>query len=411
MDHPLAQEDRRISNPTEILEVRVDRVHPERFQVDVSSVYSRRFFDGVSVASPYLHMDGGSGASFMPREGAIAKLVVPSDGSPPCILAFIPPYRPPTAAPTTSTAAKTEEEEAREKMSDPSKGRFDGNREAMARNDMQILGSEGQGLRVLDGGVVEIGARPLSFTQHTVEGGRRSVERTGKLLWPGGLHTRGQRLKAGIRHFVETWVFRRKIGDAHGLLRLQVGGSGLGEPDKPKDSMAQAAARANVALDQDADPVVLELAGSPEGFLTETGVPTAQARKLSFFRLVLTLGGSLCLRLARSLVVFLQDTLRVEAQTLQLKAKTLGLEITGDASLQSKGSLELGAAQVSFNGGKRGVIAQGDVVQVLIPTGTILTGVLSPPTPAGQAYVATVTVPIQCVGTLVSPGSPSVRVP
>lgn len=410
--HPMVKEDKPITVQPEILQVRVERTYPDRFMVDVSAVYGRRYFDGVAIASPYLHPDGGAGVTVFPKEGALGILVIPSDGSPPVLAHFIAPYRPPQGTTPGDAANQGIPLPKQEQLSLGSKGaaRFDGNRETGVRGDQNWLGAEGQGMRILEGGLMEVGARPLCNTVYESMGHRRDVCRQSESMWPGGYASCQRRVVSGQQLYQSTWVHRLKDTEEYGSLRMRAGGKLLQEPDKQETSLVPAAAEAGVDLDEG----VMELHLSPDRFDTVNGEPLPKARNESRFRALLTRAGSLCLRMLQSFVLKAAKIVRIEAlEGMILKGRTVALQGVEGVSIGSeKGQVSIQGSVVKIAGGQRGVIAQGDIITFTIPPGTLLVGQLTPPTPAGQVYTATFASPsLSISGVITSPGSANVKVP
>jgi len=392
------------SRPAEIVDARVDRTYPDRWLVDVTTAFDRRWFASCVVLSPYLNPENGAGMSFTPPEGTRGLLFIPSDGSPPAFLPGLANMRPPVAPTEDAKKTLTLEEEAIKAKSPSNNPRFDNNRAPQADGDQVWRGHDGQGVELLMGGIARIYSGALCQTVWSTRGGRRTeVCRSSLSIWEGGVCVQRTRTLKGVPTYEESRVFRVSSSDEHGSIRQRSGRSLLGEPDG--FNALSAAAKAGLDLDDG----VMELTVSPQKFSTGDGeVVDDGARKQNVFRALLTLGGGLLLRLAQALVIKLKKKLVLQSEEdVWIESEgTLYLSGKKGVVIASENSVKTTTPLTQFGGGSKGVVRQGDMVVFALPPGTEFAGLLDGATFTG--IIKTISPLISA--TIVTGGSPNVKV-
>lgn len=384
----------------EILAGEVVRSHPETFTVDVASDHDRRFWEGVQVLSPYMHQAGGAGFTVMPEEGAKVMLIIPSDSSPPCVLGFRAPNRPPAPA-DDQEGTLDPQKQARTPVAQP---RFDGNRPPHPRSTQSWMGPDNQGIVLHPGGILETRSGGFNADLYFDDGSRRSFYRAKEAVWPGGSVHEKQRKVGTQERYETTHVARHKPADAQASMRVRYGGQPLGEPSS-KDVSWKALAG---SIDATEDDMAMEVAVIPQGFSTQDGQPAkGNSFESSVMRVLTTLTGTLLLRFVRVGLRVLKR-MRIEVgEDFVLKGKKGSLEFSEELSLGGKSTTNISGSQIRLGGGKRGVMAQGDVCMFTIPPGTAVEGLLE-----GAKFIGVFTgVGPPIAATMVSPGSPTVKVP
>ena len=71
-----------------ILQGRVHNVNVVKWTVDIITQFDRKKYFNIQVGSPYMHHSNGEGIYAVPEVGATCMVCVPSDSSPPFVLAF-----------------------------------------------------------------------------------------------------------------------------------------------------------------------------------------------------------------------------------------------------------------------------------------------------------------------------------
>jgi hypothetical protein len=146
-------------NQVSIEEGRIFNVNLKRWTADVKTAESQKTLLDIPWSNPYFHFTGGEGVFFMPEVGAKVMTCSPSDGTP-FILCFVTPHERLDAQPedtaTDPSSGATEEEEGRSNVS------FKAGRPNLQQGDIMIRTRDGNGVWFRRGGVVEIGATPVS---------------------------------------------------------------------------------------------------------------------------------------------------------------------------------------------------------------------------------------------------------
>src|ERR1035437_6381596 len=75
--------------PAIIVQGSIININLTKWTVDIHAQYDRKNYYGIQVSSPYLHHSNGEGISCFPEVGATAMVCLPSDSSPPFVIAYV----------------------------------------------------------------------------------------------------------------------------------------------------------------------------------------------------------------------------------------------------------------------------------------------------------------------------------
>jgi len=395
--------------PVRLLRGKIDRVYPEEWTADVSSLFDRRYFQRVPVMTPYLHPTNGAGFFAQPEEGAICVLAVPGDTSSPFVIGFLPGLRSIPSGQAVSTGVASEErvdegKAGRDRVPGPD---FSSNRAPTEGGGQVWRSVSDTEIRHHAGGVLEARAGKLARLLFFIDGTIIQSFLGKRTLWPGGASLLAAETKDSGQRGVSSQQMQRVFEQSKGAdLRFGCGKVPfpLPEPPAPLGATEQLAAEGIGS-----EPIVWEVAASPEAFSDDAlATNPSDAAKRSYFRMFLDRAGNLMVRLARSLVIRAFKSLRIKASDLVvIEAKQIQLLASEGASFgTSGGTTRIKGDVVELASGNRGVAAVGDNLLVNIPPGVGLTGILG-----GQPWKAVVEPPGIPIPATITTGSAVVRVP
>lgn len=137
-----------------VLLSRVKEVHPDQYTVDVETVFTHQLFTDVPISTLYSHKEHGGGGSAMPEEGADCYVMVSSDGTV-FVMGFV---LNPVNVVELENDNVTEDSPSREN----DRPNFRNNRSIMEPGDVGFSTADGNFVILRRGGIVQIGATPLS---------------------------------------------------------------------------------------------------------------------------------------------------------------------------------------------------------------------------------------------------------
>ena len=151
------------TNTVVIEEARIINVDMAHWTADVVTKNSQRQLIDLQWAHPYFHFAGGEGIYVMPEVGARVQVCMPSDSSP-FILCFLTTFEreATNTSDTTGGAQASLQPEDSESEGNPREVTFRSGRPKMEQGDIMLRTRDGNAIWLHRGGVVEIGATPVS---------------------------------------------------------------------------------------------------------------------------------------------------------------------------------------------------------------------------------------------------------
>jgi hypothetical protein len=134
----------------------VTDVDRKTYTITVDTKHSSKTVTDIQVGSPYHHHDSGEGIHHLPEVGAICYLAFPSDNTPPFVLTYL------GAASVVSTADGTPARSTPDGAGSDTDVSFRSKRPALNPGDIAITTRDENFLYLRRGGIVQIGATPIS---------------------------------------------------------------------------------------------------------------------------------------------------------------------------------------------------------------------------------------------------------
>lgn len=367
-----------------ICECIVESVDMCAWSINVRTVFDRKSYPNVQVASPYMHPNTGEGIYCVPEPGSKCLVCIPSEGAPPFVLAFIMPASTVDDATTEDAPLGTQPDSS----GNGGKGSstYAGGRSRRKPGDIVLRGRDGNFMILHRGGVAQFGATsmaqricvPLGNIVTDISGRYEHFNTGGTELW--GLQERGGTLNQQ--------VYRVYADDEFADIRVSSGKvSGVHEP---VGSVCKAA---------DEDNLVFEFALAPGGFDDVSCSFTATPAAVKF-RLALDRSGNGIARFEGSVDLHFRKNLRAQVDgNLDITVKKVLSLVVGELANITGGkrlSLSTDGGVLVLNGGTTPVAQMGGVVNVVTP-------VLPPlvvTTPDGVTVIGVVTPGQMLTGTI-----------
>ena len=386
-----------------VVQARIVNVNLSNWTVDVITSFDRKRFFEIQVSSPYLHYSNGEGIYVVPEVGALCMVAIPSDSSPPFVLAFVMPH--------TFVNAGTVPQQQGAPQQFATDASYDGGRKSPKPGDIVLRTRDGNFVQLHRGGVLSIGANELSQRIYIpmtnlitdISGNYEHHNSSGSIRWglqdgPSKEHIPGEYMH----------TFRVSADDKFADIRVLVGHVRRPVPE-PSDGDQEDLDQLSIANDQEDVPIIYEVVVSKSGFEAGTGeLADTSVSKNAVLRFLFDRNGGTFLRCKGSLLISSKKKLRLKSsEEMEMEAKAFfvkavdGAEIDGGKYTHIKGKL------VRLGAGGSPVARQGDVVTVVMPPGTIpFTGVVGAGPAAGSAVTGFITGG-QAVG-VISSGNPAV---
>lgn len=365
----------------EVVQGRVFNVNLVNWTVDILAQFDQRRYFDVQIASPYLHSNNGEGVYAMPEVGAACLVCIPSDSSPPFVLAYV---MPPEFMDNTSTAdapAGTASHGQPQKYS--SAASFAGGRPAANLGDIWMRTRDENFVILHRGGVLQLGATPLAQriyiplnnAIHDVSGTYSHYNTGGTEVW--GVQNGPSVVHAPTQHMQTLRVFAdNKYAD----IRITSGNvtSPAPEPDGAageQDGLTQL----NIGTGK-STPILYEVVVAPGGFVSESGaLSSAGVRNQTVLRFFFDSTGGTFLRAEGSVFIACHKKLRVKVtDDIILDGQgNLTATIAGDVTINGKSSVVIQGGVVRLGPGQKPVAGIGDIVTVILP----FTPMAASPTP------------------------------
>ena len=337
-----------------MVECRVVNVNLVAWTVDVVTVYDRRRYFNVQVASPYLHHNNGEGIYVVPEIHAKCVVCVPSDSSPPHVAYFL------MASENVGLASEEAPEGTTSKSVTGSKttgSSFAGGRGRYKPGDIIMKGRDGNFVVMHRGGVLEVGATelcqrifiPLSNTMVDISENYYHHGQGGTEYW-GVLPGRNDQ-KSATEYFQSFRVFAE---DKFADVRVKIGHVG-----DPATGQVDGEARLS--------DVYYEVTVAPQGVDPDSGA--YHDVKQTVFRIAVDKSGNVVLGAKVSMTVFGKELVRIQSENrIVIKAGAdIDMRAASGASIDGGTHLDLRGGVVKIGPGQKPVARQGDLVRVTFP--------------------------------------------
>lgn len=352
--------------PAQILQAKVLNVNMVNWTVDVIAQFDRYHFFDVQVGSPYMHYNNGEGLSIFPEVGAQCMVCIPSDSSPPFVMAFIMPHEVVDVA--EQDTAGNGGTGSRDTNKSTSGASFAGGRPRAKPGDIWLRTRDDNFIILHRGGVLQLGATelsqriciPLNHFMMDISQNYAHHNSGGSVVWgiqegPASSNIPSEHTQT-FRVFANTKTadVRVKAGKVTSPL-IETGDTSV------QDSMD--------VLGIGKDIWVYEVAVSKDGFEAETGSVTPTGSDKMSFRFVVDRAGGTVLKAVGGLLIHSQKKLRLVGkegvEIISMKGITMsskeGVKIDGGPEAHLKGSI------VRLGKGSKPVATQGALVQLTFP--------------------------------------------
>lgn len=388
-----------------IVQGRVVGVNVVKWTVDVVAQFDRKQYFNIQVAAPYLHHSNGEGAYAMPEVGATCMVCLPSDSSPPFVLAFLMAHEMVNDAADDAPAGTVSHGAAVPNATDAS---FAGGRPKTTPGSIHFRTRDGNFVTLHRGGVLQIGATelaqrvyiPLSNLITDISENYEHHNSAGSVKW--GLQD-GPSKDQLPAQWMQT--FRVFAADKYADVKIAAGRvfSPVPEPDG-----GTALAAAGVGQG-DNNPIIFEVSVSPKGFVAESGeLADSSTVKNSVLKFTFDRKGNLLHRaegnvsfvFKKKLTIKVTGDMDITTAGAGRLAASSGMDIDGGAYAHVKGDV------VRLGPGQLAVARRGDVVSMPLVAAPVLLQFFSMPVPGAPIACTLTTVPgTPFAGTIVTGNS------
>lgn len=331
--------------PAKIAIGRVMNVNLVKWTIDVAAQFDRHKYFNIQVGSPYLHHSNGEGIYVIPEIGCKAVVCIPSDSSPPFVIAFVMANELVDDSSTDAPQGTTSHSQATPNTTDAS---FQGGRPKAKLGDIWMRTRDGNFVILHRGGVLQIGATelaqriylPLNNSVMDISENYAHHNTGGSLTW-GLQDGPSQKTKFPTQYQHTLRVF---ADDKYADIRISGGKvyTPLGDPDN-----GAAASAAGVGQDANS-PVIYEVAVSPKGFIAASGeavdssTVTNSVLRFVFDRAgntLLRVEGNVYFKLDKKLTFDVQGAIAVSTQDAASFKAVNGFDIDGGQYVAIKGDV------------------------------------------------------------------------
>ena len=362
------------SIPAFIHEARIFGVNLVNWTVNVSTVFDRKLFHDVQVASPYMNPTAGEGIYVVPEVGSKCYLCIPSDGPPPFVMAFMMPMETIPDAATAEAPAGTVSSGGDSTNRAPRDFTFAGGRAKGKPGDMVWRGRDGNFMILHRGGIAQFGCSslaqriciPLGNLITDISQNYKHYNSGGSVKW--GVQDLGEdNPETEYRQTVRVYA-----NDAFADIRFAMG-KVRAPVDEPVGDAGETIG--NTQLDIGiSNPIVFEMVLAPGGFESEEGEQNdaTPKTKLRFIfdragNAMARFEGNVNLRFKKKLRMVIDDDVTIIAR------KNVSLTCDGALSLIGKKSASIGTegGSLALNSGTKPIATVGSTVRVPILPGII----------------------------------------
>lgn len=394
-------------------ESRVVDINLTTWTVDVRTQFDRKYYLNVQVASPYMNPVTGEGLYVMPEVGSKCFVMIPSDGPPPVVFAFIMPAQTIGDVGTTDAPAGTQPSAA---ATAPTGSSYAGGRPRAKPGDIYLKGRDGNFMVLHRGGVLQIGSTalaqrlyiPLNNVLTDISQNYHHYNTGGAINWAVSTGPDVANPPTCLKH-----TFRLHANELRATVRVSMGSIAdvIGVP--PSAVGASDISSEGIGTSKD-NPIICEVAISPEEINADDGTirPTtrgATKMQFAFDRAgggYLWAAGSVVLATKKKLILRADDNITMSTgKSLQMTAAESG-RIDGGKLLELQGKV------VKIGPGDKRVAHVGSPVVISIPPGALVAKIPAPVgafVPVSAAADPTGLLPVTLLGT-VSEGESTVLV-
>lgn len=355
----------------EVVQGRVWNVNLVNWTVDIVALFDQRRYFDVQVSSPYLHSNNGEGMYALPEVGASCLVCIPSDSSPPFVMAYVMPPEFMDDTSTPDAPAGTASHGQPQKYATAAS--FAGGRPSANLGDIWLRTRDQNFVILHRGGVLQLGATPmaqriyipLDNVIHDVSGNYAHYNTGGTIAWgvqngPGITHAPTQYMQT-IRVFAD---------DKYADIRVTAGKvrSPVPEPDGAAGE-SDGISEFKLGTDPTA-PIIYEVAVAQGGFAAESGeLASAGIRNSTVMRFFFDRAGGTFLRAEGNVLIACHKKLRVKVtDDITIDGQgSMTVTIEKDITINGKGSLSLQGSVVRIGAGQTQASGVGDLVQVILP--------------------------------------------
>jgi hypothetical protein len=389
-------------DPANIVQGRIINVNVVKWTVDVAAQFDRKKYFNIQVASPYLHHSNGEGIYAFPEIGATVMVCLPSDSSAPFVQCFVMASEVIDDASPDAPLGTNSHSQPADNATDAT---FAGGRPRAIPGSIYMRTRDGNRIALHRGGVLEIGSTelcqsvyiPLNNLLVDTTENYEHHNAAGSVRW--GLQD-GPSLEKFPGQFMQT--FRIYATDQYADVKFACGKVFAPVPE-PDAGVTLALAEVGAGDD---NPIILELAVSPQGFIAESGdivdlsTVAASVMKFTFDRkgnTLLRVEGNVVFQMNKRLTFKVKEELSIETEAHgQLKAAN-GFDIDGGTYTHIKGEV------VRLGRGTIPVAHVGSIVSTLLAAMPLVLQTAAPIIPGMAPNPIFLTTPVAgLVGSIVS---------
>lgn len=409
------------TDPTQTMQCKILNVNIVNWTVDVVTVFDKKRYFDIQVASPYLHFNAGEGIYVVPEVGALCHVCLPGDSSPPFIQGFVAPLEIRTE--TGSEEAPVGTRSRGDQVPHNTDASFAAGRHPAKPGDIIIKTRDGNFLILHRGGILQIGATEVAQRIYTPIGNRvvDFVENYEMQSVAGTLSWRVLE-EVGKDETPCEWkqTFRLYAQDKYADIRVTKGK--VQRPIGEHDGSDTLGVMQSMGIGEGADaPIVYEIAISPGGFLSDGEAKDASTKNETVLRYVVDRKGNVFFRSEGNVYASIHGKLRLRVKQTALFEGDEDLTVKFDTiAVTGTEGLDLSGKLIRLNKGSNPVARQGDPVKVMpgMIGPLLITPVPNPATPgippvppapffAMVLFVSPVTGPISLDGSITG-GNPTV---
>jgi len=375
------------ADAAQVIEARVIDINVRNWTVDARATYDRKFYFEVQVASPYLHYNNGEGISVMPEVGAKCMICIPSDSSPPFVLAFVMPFE-------TRTDAGADELSSDSPTAVTTGASFAGGRPVPKPGDISLKTRSDNFVILHREGVLQIGATPICQRIY-IPLRNLITDVSGSYLHhnTGGVVSWGIQEGASIENPPSQYMhtFRVFANDEFADIRVACGKvfTPVPEPDGSVKGESESLGQLKIGTETE-DPIIYEVSVARKGFDATTGaLAKSSVRNDTVLRFFFDRAGGTFLRAAGNTLLSFRKKLRIKVkEELEILGdSTVTIESGGEAVIRGETGVTIASPVVRLGKGQTPASGVGDIVQVILPftpmvasptplvvSGTVLTG-------------------------------------
>jgi len=369
---PIAQPQGNVG--AQIVETTIVDFNLQAWTVDVRTQFDQKIYLDIQVSAPYLHWNNGEGIYALPEVGAKCVICLPSDSTPPFVLAFVMP-----SLDQQNEFLDTDVSEEGGVSKDVSAVSYVGNRARPKVGDIVLKGRDGNFVILHRGGVLQIGSSelaqriyiPLNNVITDISQNYKHYNTGGAINW--GVSSLPSEDNPPTFYKQTFRLFANEGSDdnppiSSATIRVAIGTFSdiVKEPSVDDGGQDSNLNQLNIGTDDD-EPIVCEIVLSPSGFVADTGGLTKDATENTTLRFFFDKKGSTFLRCKGSILLTTDEKFKVVApkgmefeseESIVFRAKTF--VITGPDLC------EIGGKLTKINGGTKPVATVGSAVSMTV---------------------------------------------